>query len=150
MPRNPAAFLLCFSLATSLAAQSFTRITTDPSANDGGSSHAIGWGDFDNDGWLDLAVSHHAGLNNLLCRNNGNGSFTKITNSIVANDGGDSYSCIWGDYNNDGWLDLFVSNVNGTNWLYRNQGGVFTRMTNFFNEHAESIASAWGDYDGDG
>lgn len=150
MTRNLFVFCSCFCLAVPLVAQDFTKITNDPSANDGGSSHAIGWGDFDNDGWLDLAVSHHNGLNNLLCRNNGNGSFTKITNSVVANDGGDSYSCIWGDYDNDGWLDLFVSNVSGTNWLYRNQGGVFTRLTNFFTEHADSTASAWGDYDNDG
>jgi hypothetical protein len=136
-----------------LDAQIFTKLTNDPSANDGGSSHALSWGDYNNDGLLDLIVSHHAGQDNLLCRNNGNGTFTKITNGIVVHDGGDSYGTIWGDYDNDGWLDLFVANV-GTNWLYRNNGdSTFSRVTNgntISGQFMNSTACAWGDYDNDG
>src|SRR6266568_7779918 len=38
-------------------------------------------------------------------------TFTKITTGSIVNDGGFSISCAWGDYDNDGWLDLFVSNL---------------------------------------
>ncbi|MEO6033646.1 MAG: CRTAC1 family protein, partial [Verrucomicrobiota bacterium] len=103
----------------------FTSLTTLP-ANDpddqGGASRGCTWGDYDNDGWLDLFVGNRAGQNDYLYHNNGDGTFTKVTNSIAANDGADSQACAWGDYDNDGFLDLFVGNFSGTNFLYRNNG----------------------------
>ena len=101
----------------------FTSLTSLP-ANDpeyqGGASSACNWGDYDNDGWLDLFVANRVGQNNFLYHNNGDGTFTKITNSIAVNDGGDSGVVAWGDYDNDGFLDLFVGNLAGTNFLYHN------------------------------
>lgn len=104
----------------------FTRLTTLP-ANDpeyqGGASAGCNWGDYDNDGWLDLFVPNRAvGQNDFLYHNNGNGTFTKITNGIAVNDGADSFAAAWGDYDNDGFLDLFVGNFAGTNFLYHNNG----------------------------
>src|SRR5207237_1396933 len=61
------------------------------------------WGDYDNDGWLDLCVGNFYGENNSLFHNNRDGTFTKITNSIVALDGGTTKGVAWGDYDNDGW-----------------------------------------------
>jgi hypothetical protein len=108
----------------------FTRLTSLP-ANDpeyeGGCSTGCKWGDYDNDGWLDLFVANRRGdsgtgpeQNNYLYHNNGDGTFTKITNSIVVNDGGVSWTPAWGDYDNDGFLDLFVGNLTDANFLYHN------------------------------
>jgi hypothetical protein len=66
--------------------------------------------------------------NNFLYRNNGDGTFTKITTGSLANDGGASTGIAWGDYDNDGFLDLFVANgllgPAQVNFLYRNNGNV--------------------------
>ena len=43
-----------------------------------------------------------------------------MTNSIIAADGGNSQGVAWGDYDNDGWIDLFVANFGQNNSLYRN------------------------------
>jgi hypothetical protein len=76
---------------------------------------------------VDLFISNHRqGANNFLFRNNGDGTFTKVAEGPVVNDGGGSTLCAWADYDNDGYLDLFV--VNGfhepePSFLYRNNGG---------------------------
>jgi len=123
------------------------------------------WGDFNNDGYLDLFVAHFYGQNNALYQNNGDGSFTAITNSVVTLDGGTSVGGAWADYDNDGWLDLFVSNlgpVDATNFvsiraennfLYHNNGdGTFTKVTSgrVVNDLGYSTGCAWADYDNDG
>ncbi|HEX8247333.1 MAG TPA: VCBS repeat-containing protein, partial [Pyrinomonadaceae bacterium] len=85
------------------------------------------WGDYDNDGWLDLYVADD-GTPNYLYKNNKNGTF-----SDVGFESGTSYSgagveqgsmgVTWGDYDNDGRLDLFVTNFdNEHNALYKNLG----------------------------
>src|SRR5262245_55755035 len=59
--------------------------------------------------------------------------FTKITEGAIVNDVGSWVGCAWGDYDNDGDLDLFVGNVwpgGAGNFLYENNGdGTFTRVT---------------------
>jgi len=67
-------------------------------------------------------VGNRFGENNFLYHNNGDGSFTKVVDDITVNDGGDSWSVAWGDYDNDGFPDLFVGNLFGSNFLYRNNG----------------------------
>ncbi len=94
----------------------FTSLTSLPAndpENQGGASHGCNWGDYDNDGWLDLFVANRVGQNDFLYHNNGDGTFTKVLDSIAVNDGGDSWAAAWGDYDNDGFLDLFVSNLDG-------------------------------------
>ena len=66
--------------------------------------------------------------NNFLYENNGDGSFTKITDGDIVNDSGNSESASWTDYNNDGNIDLFVANYNGDNFLYNNN---FKLVLNF-------------------
>jgi hypothetical protein len=103
----------------------FTSLTDLPAndpENQGGASWGCAWGDYDNDGWLDLFVANHAEQNDFLYHNNGDGTFTKVLDSIAVNDGANSLAAAWGDYDNDGFLDLFVGNVGSTNFLYHNNG----------------------------
>ena len=97
----------------------------------GGAAGGAAWGDYDNDGYLDLFVAYSESAPNALYHNNGDGSFTKIlTGSPVDNNGPGifSYSTAWVDYDNDGFLDLFVTRLNNnnngstSNLLYHNNG----------------------------
>jgi hypothetical protein len=112
------------------------------------------WGDYDDDGDLDIFVSFFSNQNNHLYRNDGNGTFTRITEGTVVNDGGDSAGPSWVDYDNDGDLDLFVINdINQKNFLYRNDGnGSFTKITEgaIVNDIAQNhLAASWADFDND-
>jgi hypothetical protein len=85
----------------------FTRvsylITSEPTVATG-----CGWGDYDNDGMIDLFICTLFGLNNQLYRNDGNGNLLNCFGNIVR--WWIKRSCLWLDYDKDGWLDLFVLN----------------------------------------
>src|ERR1700675_34681 len=105
--------LLVVASWTALAQTTFTKITTGDIVNDGGSSANGTWADYDGDGYLDLIVANgtYGGAleGNFLYHNNGNGTFTKVTTGSVVSDETDSVAGAWGDYDNDGYPDLFVS-----------------------------------------
>ncbi len=131
----------------------FLKINVGDIVNDGGSSVGGSWGDYDNDGDLDLFVSNAGNQNNFLYQNNGDETFTKITNSPITNDQGHSHGSAWADYDNDGDLDLFVSNDQGQdNFLYSNDGnGGFTKTINQITQDSgDSFGAAWADFDNDG
>ncbi len=143
----------------------FTRITTGPPVEDQYVTYGSSWGDFDNDGDLDLYVAVTLGtyddpvINNCLYVNNGDGTFTKNTTAGPPVDDRE-YSCAagWGDYNNDGYLDLFIKNgfyPKQPNSLYLSNGnGSFTDIVGIplvGSENATLVSRfAWGDYDNDG
>ncbi len=113
------------------------------------------WADFDNDGDMDLFVSNASGQNNDLYVNQGNGEFIDNDEVIIAQDGESSIAAAWGDYNNDGHVDLFVGNGfhDIRNALYRNNGdGTFTKITSepIGQKRADTRSAAWGDMDNDG
>jgi Tol biopolymer transport system component len=142
------------SLYTNNGNGTFTKVTSGAVVSDGGDSRGCAWGDYDNNGDLDLFVSNWGHENNFLYTNNGDGSFTKVTSGAVVSDAGYSRSCGWGDYDNDGDLDLFVPNAsNDDNFLYTNNGnGTFTKETSgiLVEDGGESYGCSWGDYDNDG
>ena len=118
--------------------------------------------DYDNDGDIDLYVVNNPGPldaeiteaspGNLLYRNNGNGTFTDVTAEAGVGDRGYGMGCVFGDYDNDGDLDLYVTNY-GPNVLYRNNGdGTFTDVTAEagVGETRWGTGAAFGDYDNDG
>ena len=94
--------------------------------------------DYDNDGWMDLYFTNSGRadffepkkpLRNALYRNNHDGTFTDVTEKAGVGGTGFGIGVTIGDYNNDGWMDVFVTNY-GTNALYRNNGnGTFTDVT---------------------
>jgi hypothetical protein len=85
------------------------------------------WGDYDNDGWLDLFVANDS-TPNYLYHNNKNGTFTEVGSEqgvSYSESGGEqgSMGVTWGDFDLDGKLDLFITNFeNEPNALYRNLG----------------------------
>ena len=125
--------------------------------------------DFDDDGWLDLylvngstmdamagkAPSPHAAL----FHNNHDGTFTDVTASAgVANDRWGT-GCVVGDYDNDGWPDLYVNNVGPSRLYHNNHNGKFTDVAvsagvaldeGSIKETIDHTGATFGDYDGDG
>ena len=113
------------------------------------------WGDYDNDGKLDLFLSTFGGENNVLYHNINPTLpiFTKITSGAIVTDGGNSNSCSWVDFNNDGLLDMCVTNYGQKRFLYQNNGsGTFTKIITggFVNDISRTIGCQWGDYNNDG
>ena len=86
------------------------------------SSRNVSWSDIDSDGDLDLYVTNENGEKENLYRNNGGGSFEKMTDLIITTDGFNTMSSSWGDIDNDGDLDLFLANDGSKNQLFRNEG----------------------------
>ncbi|MBE2226298.1 MAG: VCBS repeat-containing protein [Ignavibacteria bacterium] len=130
----------------------YQQVTTGPIVTDNGLHRRAVWGDYNNDKYPDLFVANGDFQNDNLYLNNKNGTFTKITTGPVVTSGGYGSGCAWGDYNNDGWLDLFVAN-SGMNFLYKNnQNGTFTKITSgaIANDEDNSFGCNWGDYDNDG
>ena len=122
---------------------------------------ALVWGDYDDDGDMDVYIANDADRN-FLYRNNGDGTFTDVslTAGVGFGEDGDAENGMgadFGDYDNDGRLDLVVTNFQDqTNTLYHNEGdGLFSDMS-----YASQIGTislsylAWGvgfcDYDNDG
>jgi len=108
---------------------SFVRVAEGDIVDDGGGSRAASWGDCDNDGDLDLfVVNQQAVVRDLFYLNNGDGTFTKVTDGPMVYDSGLGDPATWIDFDNDGYLDVFVGN-SGANFLYRNNGNqTFTKL----------------------
>lgn len=118
--------------------------------------------DYDNDGWLDIylvngstdeaeagkASPPHAAL----FHNNHDGTFTNVTEKAGVGNDRWGFGAVVGDYDNDGWPDIYVSNFGKNRLYHNNHDGTFTDVA----ENAGvtlgnwSTGATWGDYDGDG
>lgn len=141
----------------------FTKLTGIAPTTSGGISWSSSWGDYDNDGDFDLFVTNSENQKNFLFRNDGDFSFTRILSDPSVNENG-YYACSgWGDYDNDGDLDMFVTQAYGPvnvylkNHLYKNlfmESGnpVFEKITSgeLVNDSGYSYGFAWADWDADG
>ena len=123
-----------------------------------------GWGslfaDYNNDGYPDLYITRggwSGPAENTLYHNNGDGTFTDITHTAGVADPQSSFCAAWADYDNDGYLDLYIADGvigdGAANVLYRNNGdGTFTNTAAVAGvaDTGNSLGTAWGDYDKDG
>lgn len=100
--------------------------------------------DYNNDGWVDIYIANDRTIyNNVLYRNNGNGTFTDVSAGSGADVSIDAMSTTIGDYNNDGWLDIYVTNTFAGNAFLQNNGdGTFTDLASTNGTLFESIG--WG------
>lgn len=139
-------------LFTNAGGWTFLEVTEDPVVADHYDSRSADWCDFDNDGDVDLFTANENHQNDALYRNAG-GAFTAESETELVSDGQTSITSSWGDYDNDGDFDLFVGMMDGQqNRLYRNDDGSFTHVTDspLADAAGWSFGSAWGDYDNDG
>ncbi len=124
--------------------------------------------DYDGDGRLDIYLVNGAEMPsmvktdpkyyNRLFHNNGDGTFTDVSERAGVTGAGYGMGAAVGDYDNDGWPDLFVANVNGNQLFHNNGNGTFTDVTAkaglggavYNGRKMWSIAAGWFDYNNDG
>ncbi len=139
---------LSLAFATLLNAQIFTNINAGLT---GISNSYFAWGDYDNDSDLDILMCGQTTSGTPVTKiyNNDNGNFTDINAGLSGVTKG---AAVWGDYDNDGDLDILITGENSDNktFLYRNDNGNFTETANDFEYFGDYSFAAFGDYDNDG
>jgi hypothetical protein len=152
----------------------FEDVTTRAGLAEPIASHSAAWGDFDNDGHVDLyvcgefATTHRDGLfpgakdaslsarqnRCRLYRNQGDGTFKNVAETAMVCNDRFAKGAAWGDYDDDGFLDLHVSNLlNEGNRLYHNRGnGTFEDVAERLglSDRDSSFACWFWDFDNDG
>jgi hypothetical protein len=135
------------------------RVTGVPVVQDAADSPCSAWGDYDNDGIVDAFVSNLVAQGGMLYRGTGGGALALETGAGVTSATLKGTGCAWGDYDNDGALDLVVSalfgqgNITTANRLFHNRkDGTFAevvtgpQVTTTDTHHHPT----WADYAGDG
>lgn len=132
----------------------FSLASTSLISADGGNSQSGSWVDFDNDQDLDLFVSNASDQEDFFYENDGDGTFTKNTNSAISTEAGHSMGSVWADFDNDGDLDLYVVHDNGnTNSIFYNYGaGGFNKVITSApaTDTENSVSPMVSDFDRDG
>ena len=145
----------------------FTDVTKESGLGADSCTTVAAWADYDNDGFLDLYVGRYMdprtripttfysrnGEPNQLYHNNGDGTFTNVTERAGVGDKGLCLGVVWGDFNDDGYPDLYVVNDFGRKTLYRNNGdGTFKDITIKSNTlaYGAGMSASFVDYDNDG
>ena len=136
----------------------FTDVTEEAGLACWGPGFTASWVDYDCDGHLDLFIANNLGglfdrkTPNRLFHNNGDGTFTEVAQAAGLSTKWPTIGAAWGDVNNDGLPDLFLSNV-GRAQLFRNNGdGTFTDVSRRAGIDLPAFGSValWCDFDDDG
>ncbi|MBT8189404.1 MAG: VCBS repeat-containing protein, partial [Bacteroidia bacterium] len=143
--------VLLISLPVYIYTQSFSDVSLVSGFDDKSMNNGIAVGDYNNDGFEDIYVCNREGKN-LFYENLGNGQFDEKASMLGIDFNGKSNTSIWLDFDNDGDQDLYVGNYDEANILYRNEGDVFTDVTQQFNLGTIGRISSLnaGDFDMDG
>lgn len=138
----------------------FTNVSNAAGIVHAGSFRHCSAGDFNNDGWWDIAVGDYGniGTSNVLYRNNQDGTFTNVAASAGVESPLRNFGMVLEDFDNDGWMDIFVPKYHylptdtNTSELYRNNGdGTFTNVTQGSGLGTQTdMGHNTGDVDGDG
>ncbi len=159
-----------FSLLRNRGDGTFEDVTVKAGLLSLAPTQTAAWADYDGDGWLDLFVGHESGSwpnassdprdrhPSQLFHNNHDGTFTEVGASLGLSDLGYVKGVAWGDFNNDGRPDLYVSSLDRPNHLFRNDGAQphggwkFTDVTREagVEQPIHSFATWFFDYDNDG
>ena len=136
------------------AAQDFVPVASPDIAAHVTFATGAAWVDFDHDGDLDLFVvtGFSANNNNAMFRNDGGDTFTRVFGPITS-DGAENVCSSWADVDNDGDLDAFVSGLDlDGSTLYRSAGGSLSidGASALTGVAVKGTGCAWGDYDSDG
>ena len=131
----------------------FTDVTRESGLSSGlYRTHSAAWADFDNDGWIDVFVGHEEAPSSLF-RNRGNGTFVDVAKDAGVARTAFTKGAAWGDYDTDGYPDLYVSNYVGENFFYHNErNGRFAERAKALGVEKPIMSfSTWFfDYDNDG
>jgi len=145
----------------------FSDATAKSGIGPDGCTTVASFADYNNDGYLDLYVGRYLdprtdipttfyarnGLPNQLYKNNGDGTFTNVTEQAGVGEVGLCLGNVWGDYDDDGYSDLYVVNDFGRNTLYHNNGdGTFSdvTVTSGTLAYGAGMNASMADYDNDG
>jgi len=145
----------------------FTDVTAKSGIGEDSCTTVASWGDYDNDGRIDLYVGRYMdprlgipttfyarnGLPNQLYHNNGDGTFTNVTIQAGVGDTGLCLGTVWGDYDGDGFPDLYVVNDFGRKTLYHNErNGTFkdVSVASGTLDYGAGMSASFGDYNNDG
>jgi tetratricopeptide (TPR) repeat protein len=115
-------------------------------------TQSAAWADYDNDGWVDLYVAHEHSPSQLF-RNKGDGTFVDVSEQAYVGLISFAKGVAWGDYDDNGYPDLYVSNFLEGNFLYRNNGdGTFDEVAVELgvDKPHRSFPTWFWDYDNDG
>ena len=141
----------------------FTDVTAAAGIQPLSEGRSLAWGDYNNDGYLDLFITRgtDVAMKQTFYKNNGDGTFTDVTDAAGLGALSNNRAAGWGDFDSDGFLDLYVVNSGtdpdgkGPNYLYRNNhDGTFRDVAGRTGVQAMANSrgrgAAWGDYDNDG
>ncbi|KAA3596988.1 MAG: T9SS C-terminal target domain-containing protein [Calditrichaeota bacterium] len=136
----------------------FTELATSSGCQSNQFGHAVSTTDFNNDGFVDIYVGHDGGQGNILYQNNGNNTFSDVTNTWGVSIVGNTWDLDFFDYNNDANMDIFCASADFAsgsyeNILFENKQNYFddvSFLTNVSNGFSQSWESATGDFDNDG
>lgn len=149
-------FCLLWAATVTAQAPVFTDVTGTAGISNSLRGPGLAWGDFDGDGDQDIFITAWTLVGgspiNKLWRNNGNSTFTNTASAAqVAGFNNFSSSASWADFNNNGRLDLYVSNFSRDqqDFLYQNNGSTFSILLPN-TVKGNPLWAAWGDYNMDG
>ncbi len=140
-------------LFKNIAGAHFEALPPSAGVSDYRNTVSASWGDYNDDGYVDIYSGNFGSNRNVLFHNNGNGTFSDVTLISNVPDVGDARSATFVDYNNDGHLDIFTTNHVYPNRLYKNLGnGVFENVATSAGiaNPQDGFAFSWADYDNDG